>query len=421
VHHVTHDRVTGHRSRAPQLTPSVTCCRLLRSWSFQAKLGIVTNTLLRAAPQLGHLLLVILACLLLFALVACVGLGERVMPLSSAAGAVEETFSVLLGLGTVGLADVFPAGVSLSAAEALLGLLIYYLRVVLFVMILSQYFMATLGAEFSRLKWLGRVLHARSIGADLAADIAPELRLRMQHMMGLKGCLVRCRTRTAVVPANPAQFERLSAAAGATCGSLGSSKAALQLIRACMPGLDSCSDSHNSSSSKLTVEVMGRQLDMSALQQLLLQLADGSKVNHLQLHTTAGGKAASLAAGCDMEAAGDGVGDAGAAAAAAAAAMAAALLGSLRGTAIQECAGCPQVDAVTHYNSEVAMRKEVLASLAETVASMEAWTADVGRWVVLKAVAACCAVLVQLSNPSSWRMPGCAVQTQSNLRLESGR
>jgi hypothetical protein len=139
-----------------------TCpCRLLRAWSFQAKLGIVTNTLLRAAPQLGHLLLVILACILLFACVACVGLDGRVSYLKSAGAAVEETFSVLLGLGSVTLADAFPDSVSLSAAEALLGLLIYYLRVVLFVMILSQYFMATLGAEFSRLKWLGRVLHRR--------------------------------------------------------------------------------------------------------------------------------------------------------------------------------------------------------------------------------------------------------------------
>jgi hypothetical protein len=64
-------------------------CRLLRAWSFQAKLGIVTNTLLRAAPQLGHLLLVILACLLLFACVACVALGERVLQLASAGGDVQ--------------------------------------------------------------------------------------------------------------------------------------------------------------------------------------------------------------------------------------------------------------------------------------------------------------------------------------------
>jgi hypothetical protein len=113
-------------------------CRLLRAWSFQAKLGIVTNTLLRAAPQLGHLLLVILACILLFACVACVGLGGRVSYLNSAGAAVEETFSVLLGLGSVTLADAFPDSVSLSAAEALLGLLVYYLRVVLFVMMLLQ-------------------------------------------------------------------------------------------------------------------------------------------------------------------------------------------------------------------------------------------------------------------------------------------
>jgi hypothetical protein len=268
----------------------VLCCRLLRSWSFQAKLGIVTNTLLRAAPQLGHLLLVILACLLLFALVACVGLGERVMPLSSAAGAVEEAFSVLLGLGTVGLADVFPAGVSLSAAEALLGLLIYYLRVVLFVMILSQYFMATLGAEFSRLKWLGRVLHARSIGADLAADMGPELRLRMQHctqrMRGWQGRLARYSSSIScsVVPADTATQVASRHGIQDSC-SVSSSKEALQLISTCMQQLNSSSsdaEQETSSGSAATLQVSGRQLDLSMLQQLLLQADADSKINKLQ-------------------------------------------------------------------------------------------------------------------------------------------
>ncbi|WIA22838.1 hypothetical protein OEZ86_009786 [Tetradesmus obliquus] len=162
--------------------------RLLRWWSFQAKLGIVTNTLLAAAPQLGHLLLVITGCLLLIACVAVLALGGRVSQLSSAGAAIEESFSVLLGLSSVGLADVLPAGVRLPAAEALLALGVYYLRVVLLVMVLSQYFMATLGAEFSRLEWLGHALHARSIRADVAADIAPEegAAAHLQHELLLR-------------------------------------------------------------------------------------------------------------------------------------------------------------------------------------------------------------------------------------------
>lgn len=342
------------------------CCRLLRSWSFQAKLGIVTNTLLAAAPQLGHLLLVITGCLLLIACVAVLALGGRVTQLSSAGAAIEESFSVLLGLGSVGLADVLPRGVRLPAAEALLALGVYYLRVVLLVMVLSQYFMATLGAEFSRLKWLGHALQARSIGADVAADVAPEVALRLQHLAARtqrwKRGLSRCRTRASVVPATPAQLAAASASTYASCGSIGSSKQALQLIRQYMPQLDCGSDTEQRSDSKPAVKVMGRQLDLPALQHILLQLADGSECNKLQLRTIAGGQAAAAtatgagaaaaAASRDLEAAdgAEGVSAAGAAAAATAA-VAAALLGSLQGAAIQGigpvggCGGSSMVSA----------------------------------------------------------------------------
>jgi hypothetical protein len=272
---------------------------------------------------------------------------------------------VLLGLGTVGLVDAFPHGVSLPAAEALLGLLVYYLRVVLFVMVLSQYFMATLGAEFSRLKWLGHRLHARSIGADVAADIAPELQLRMRHLarriQGWKGRLARCSTRAVVMPATPAHFTPWPAYVGTSCSSIGSSKEALQLIRACMPELDYSNNTEQRTDRKLAVKVLGRKLDLPALQQLLLQLAVDSKdegQQQQQQRTLAGGKAAT-AVHFDLEAAGgaEGVVDAGAAAAAAA--VAAALLGSLRGTAIRDIGPVSSTDKVRDRLAGHCIRQDV--------------------------------------------------------------
>jgi hypothetical protein len=187
--------------------------------------------------------------------------------------------------------------VSLPAAEALLGLLVYYLRVVLFVMVLSQYFMATLGAEFSRLKWLGHRLHARSIGADVAADIAPELQLRMRHlarrMQRWKGCIVMCSSSSsAVVPADAAAC---CAGSHSTQGrSTSSSAAALHLISTCMPHLDSSNDIEQDCNSAPAVEVFGRQLDLLTLQQLLLQLAADSQESKLPQpqRTSADGTAA---------------------------------------------------------------------------------------------------------------------------------
>jgi hypothetical protein len=264
------------------------------------------------------------------------GPGWPVLHLNSAGAAIEETFSVLLGLGSVFLSDVFPRAVSLSAAEALLGALVYYLRVLLFVMILSQYFMATLGAEFSRLKYISRVLHARSIGADVTADIAPEVQLRMQHLTKrMQGGVARYRTGAVVTPAIAAKSisgSRLS---------IGSSKEALQLLQSLMsdPGsgyVEQCSDN------QAVVNVLGKPLDLQTLQQLLLKLATDSSSDQL-LHMSASGRGQEAPAGADADGATTASHDvesapaaeARAEACASAAAAVAQLLGSLHGCGIR--------------------------------------------------------------------------------------
>lgn len=82
--------------------------RLLRAWSFQSKLGVISNTIILAAPQLAHLMFVIFNAIALFALLSYVGLGQRVSYASGYAESFEETFRALLGLGYVGFGDNFP-------------------------------------------------------------------------------------------------------------------------------------------------------------------------------------------------------------------------------------------------------------------------------------------------------------------------
>lgn len=158
-------------------------CRLVRAWSFQSKLGIITNTLFEAAPQLAHLLLVICCCIVLFSGLANLGLGHRVPYLSSYAAALEETLRSLLGLGYVKLQDVFPGGLRQSPAQTLLSVVIYYGREMLFVMVLTQYFMATLGSAFMRLKRRAAGTKGSSVGRDIVQHVLPELQSKVVRML----------------------------------------------------------------------------------------------------------------------------------------------------------------------------------------------------------------------------------------------
>lgn len=157
-------------------SPSLHTCRLLSAWSFQSKLGIISNTIILATPQLAHLLFVIFNAIALFALLSYLGLGQRVSYASSYAASFEETFRALLGLGYIKLPDVLPIDVALTPPQMLLSLIIYYGREVLFIMILMQFFMTTLGAQFMELKAKTLGSKASSIPQDVVQHVLPEVR-----------------------------------------------------------------------------------------------------------------------------------------------------------------------------------------------------------------------------------------------------
>jgi hypothetical protein len=84
--------------------------------------------------------------------------------------------------------------------------------------------------------------------------------------------------------------------------SIGSSKAALQLLQACMPLLNSSNATKQRSDSRAVVNVLGKKLDLPALQQLLLQLTADSNDNQLQ-NFASGIAAAKGTVGADSDAA----------------------------------------------------------------------------------------------------------------------
>lgn len=228
-------------------------CRLVRAWSFQSKLGIICNTLLKAAPELAHLLLIIFSCILLFAVLANLGIGYRVSYNHSYAAAVEETFRALLGLGYVKLEQALPEAAHEPWPQALLSLLIYYTREVLFVMVLVQYFMATLGSVFCELKRQTEGAKSNSIPQDVIREICPEVKGKAVRLLRGPEYSTTARDDSGASVQMPAGTEALQAFLAAKHPAFLASKLSGTKVPALLIG--------------------GRFLDTAALQNLLADMA----------------------------------------------------------------------------------------------------------------------------------------------------
>ena len=126
--------------------------RLVTSWSFQTRLGIITTTLLSSLPQIGHLLLVYLASLCMYAGMLSLVLGPRTDAADNYGSALYELLMGLLGGSDLILATMYPEGLAQTRAQAFAVGFIHYTREFLFIMILMQFFMATLGGVFVQVK-----------------------------------------------------------------------------------------------------------------------------------------------------------------------------------------------------------------------------------------------------------------------------
>eukprot|EP00775_Hariotina_reticulata_P011535 gene11535-11678_t len=226
--------------------------KLVRAWSFQSKLGIICNTLMKAAPQLAHLLIIIISCVALFSCLAIIGSGDRVQHYSSYGTAFEETLASLLGLGYVQKKDIFPGTVWQPFPQQLLSVLIFYGRELLFVLVLMQFFMSTLGSTFMKLKRSATGNKTSSIGQDVMHDVVPESRARLRGMF----------TRRPVT-GSAASLQNFINNHGP------------HLLTSTTPG-----------EQRTAIKISDKYLDLEVLQQLLVELSLDDDDSHLQLQQT---------------------------------------------------------------------------------------------------------------------------------------
>jgi hypothetical protein len=153
-------------------------------------MGIITRTLLSSLPQVAHLCLVIIVCMVLTAAVLTMAVGHRTSAAHVFPAALNELFNGLLGGAELTLEAVFPQGVQQPAVQAFAAGLIYYLRDFLFIMVLMQFFMATIGSVFVAVKSEAQEHLLKEAGAagegsiklrgtiphDLADHVWPEVR-----------------------------------------------------------------------------------------------------------------------------------------------------------------------------------------------------------------------------------------------------
>jgi hypothetical protein len=146
------------------------------AWDFQQRLGIITATLLRAAPQLTHLCLVILACLLLFTVAMAVGIGPYLEAAAGLGASLQDMFMGILGGSAVDMTTLFPDGMAQSSIQVFNASMLYTVREFLFWMVLVNFFMAVLGSVFMEVKRSASRKPGGSIAHDLQQYVWPEWR-----------------------------------------------------------------------------------------------------------------------------------------------------------------------------------------------------------------------------------------------------
>lgn len=110
--------------------------KLLLRWSFQARLSLLTTTIFRSVQPVCDLVIVILVIVPMVAIMANVLLGERLQDVSNIAGALQDSFSALLGSSSVQQFDL----TSLSGMQQLGAVILVLTEVILVMHVLLFFF-----------------------------------------------------------------------------------------------------------------------------------------------------------------------------------------------------------------------------------------------------------------------------------------
>lgn len=150
-------------------------------WGFQSRLSLICNTLISAAPQLFHLVLIIILVLSMLSMLVVLGIGYRVKPASSFGEAFYDTFMAVLGGTLIHKADLMPVSEIMSVPQYFVALLILYLRELLLVFLLFNFFMATIGETMIRVK--RKMTSSQTIPKDLKTIVIPDLEASMIRLV----------------------------------------------------------------------------------------------------------------------------------------------------------------------------------------------------------------------------------------------
>ncbi|KAG2451339.1 hypothetical protein HYH02_003943 [Chlamydomonas schloesseri] len=149
--------------------------RLLSTLSFQGRLGLIVRTLYHAVPALGHLVLVMVLIDVAFAFFAHTVLGPRQHTMSTIAGSLYDTFSLIIGESDLLSVDaILPPEQEFTWGERFAASLVMVSQVLLMSMVLVNFFFAMLGATFMKYKYSWGFRHGTSVTADLTNVLLPD-------------------------------------------------------------------------------------------------------------------------------------------------------------------------------------------------------------------------------------------------------
>jgi hypothetical protein len=150
-------------------------CRLLSTFAFQGRLGIIVRTLYHIGPPLAHLLAVLVIVGVALSFMAHVVLGTCFGPMASISGALADTFCVLTCLSSIRDVDmIIPPNVEMMGVQKLAASLVLVAQTLLMTFVLLSFFFAILRATFMKHKYSYAFQYGTTLWEGLSGVILPD-------------------------------------------------------------------------------------------------------------------------------------------------------------------------------------------------------------------------------------------------------
>jgi hypothetical protein len=124
----------------------------LQVWSFQGRLGAITQTVVAMVAPMAHFLLLLLICMATFAAMVNISVGRRLPGVSDFGSALGDTFMSLLGGSALNGMSLLRGGVAQSGVEVAAAAMAYLCQQLLLVVVLANFFLAIIEDTFSAVK-----------------------------------------------------------------------------------------------------------------------------------------------------------------------------------------------------------------------------------------------------------------------------